>query len=514
VARGAEEFSNLAGALTQGDIADNFLKLGMSLDGVGESSAKYIASFARYGLLQGRTFDQLTASTKQYLLEVDQIARITGNTRKQQEDEQQKSLANVMFRAKVEQMRTEGQTEAAAELEKYVNGLSGPLADAARATLTGIPLTEEAAMANLMMGNAISENLIAIQNGTKATAALSRTQQAAEQGIKTFGPLMQYTGDIAGGAAIQMFDMAAIARRQNEIMEKEGVTAEEAAKRAQQELMAQQGATQGFTSAQQAVAGSAKDLQNLSFTLVKNAIPAVDAFASRLKKVTDMIDRQFGGVASTPASLGGPGGGRSPGGPVSQTQREFMDTMYKTLLDEATKQGVKNPEVIARLGTAQSALETGYGRRLAGGQNYFGIKARPGEASTSAATTEYVNGQLVNVNDQFRRYGNMQESASDYVKFLRENKRYSSVLGAGTLDEAISAQGRSGYATDPAYASKLSSIASSFESTTSTNARATQQDTTSQFSDFFTRMLDTLDSMNSTQRAQLGVSEKQLRVSQ
>ncbi len=506
VARGAEEFSNLAGAMTQGNTAEGFLKLGMSFDQIGESSAKYVSAFARYGLLQGKTFDELRNSTQNYLLEVDQIARITGNTRRQQEEEQQKNLANVRFRAKIETMRAEGQAEQAAELEKYVNGLTGPMADAARATLTGIPLTEEAAMANLVMGNALSESVVAIQNGAKATGELSKAQQAAQQGVKTFGGLMQYTGDIAGGAGAQLFDMATIARRQTEIMEKEGVTAEEAARRAQEELIAQKGSTQGFVDAQKSVAGSAKDLQNLSFTLVKNVIPAVDAFASGLKKVTGYIDKKFGGTPSaTPEGMGGPGAGRmdykkafdsrseaekitrpeaaqtrdtakptteKPSGPASQSQKEFMDSMYKTLLAEATKQGVKNPEVIARLGTAQSALETGYGKHTAGSQNYFGIKARPGEGGTGVATQEFINGKMVTVNDKFRKYGSMQESAADYVKFLQENKRYKGVLGAGTLQEAIAEQGKTGYATDPKYAEKLSSIAGRIQDQTKNLAGA------------------------------------------
>jgi hypothetical protein len=119
--------------MTQGEIGLGFQKLGLGFDQIGESSAKYVSAFSRYGLTQGKTFDELKASTQNYILEVDQIARITGNTRKQQEEEQQKNLANVRFRAKIEEMRASGQTEQAAELEKYVNGLTGPMADAARA---------------------------------------------------------------------------------------------------------------------------------------------------------------------------------------------------------------------------------------------------------------------------------------------------------------------------------------------------------------------------------------------
>jgi flagellum-specific peptidoglycan hydrolase FlgJ len=140
--------------------------------------------------------------------------------------------------------------------------------------------------------------------------------------------------------------------------------------------------------------------------------------------------------------------------PFEGSQKEFYDKMYSTLLDEAKKQGVENPEVIARLGTAQSAIETGYGKHLANGNNYFGIKARPGdEGSGDVMTTEYINGQFVKMNQKFRKYNNMEESAADYVKFLKENGRYKKVLASTTIEEAIDAIGKSGYAGDnPLYA--------------------------------------------------------------
>lgn len=146
----------------------------------------------------------------------------------------------------------------------------------------------------------------------------------------------------------------------------------------------------------------------------------------------------------------------------TQEQKEFMDKMYNTLLDQAKKQGVANPEIIARLGVAQSAIETGYGKSTAGGQNYFGIKAGKGQASVTAQTEEYdaAKGAMVKQQAAFRKYGSMEESAADYVKFLKENQRYKDVLAAKTLDEAIVAQSMSGYATDPRYGEKLAKVAS------------------------------------------------------
>lgn len=159
------------------------------------------------------------------------------------------------------------------------------------------------------------------------------------------------------------------------------------------------------------------------------------------------------------AAMGKEGG--TGGKPMSGTSKEFYDNIYKTLLEEAKKAKVANPEAIARLGAAQSSLETGYGKSLAGGNNYFGIKAKQGDANASMVDTQEWDpkqGKYVTTKAGFRKYGNMQESAADYIKFLQENPRYKDVLNAKTTQEAIQAQGKTGYATDPSYANKLASI--------------------------------------------------------
>lgn len=148
--------------------------------------------------------------------------------------------------------------------------------------------------------------------------------------------------------------------------------------------------------------------------------------------------------------------------PVATTQdrKEFVDKMYNTLLEQAKKQGVANPEVIARLGVAQSALETGYGKSTAGGQNFFGIKAGKGQPSVMAETEEFdaAKGVMVKQQAAFKKYSSMEESAADYIKFLKENQRYKEVLQAKTIDDAILAQSLTGYATDPRYGQKLATI--------------------------------------------------------
>jgi hypothetical protein len=117
--------------------------------------------------------------------------------------------------------------------------------------------------------------------------------------------------------------------------------------------------------------------------------------------------------------------------------------------------GFKNPEAIARVGAAQSALETGYGKALAGGNNYFGIK---GSGGNKQSTKEYSPERgYYTSNESFRTYNGMEDSAADYLR-LMQNPRYAKVAAAQTPEEAIAHQSRSGYATSPQYGSSLRAI--------------------------------------------------------
>jgi flagellar protein FlgJ len=111
---------------------------------------------------------------------------------------------------------------------------------------------------------------------------------------------------------------------------------------------------------------------------------------------------------------------------------------------------------------AQAALETGWGRRLVGGDgshNLFGIKATGWNgAKVNSATHEFVGGVRQNQRDDFRAYGSIHESFRDYARLMR-NDRYAGALAAGD-DPArfASALQRAGYATDPSYAAKITAI--------------------------------------------------------
>ena len=148
---------------------------------------------------------------------------------------------------------------------------------------------------------------------------------------------------------------------------------------------------------------------------------------------------------------------------------------------DAAKQAEADTGVPATFMISQAALETGWGRkeiRNADGTpsyNLFGVKAGSNwkGATTDVTTTEYVNGKPQKTVAKFRAYGSYAESFADYAKVMKETPRYANAVAkaqvasrvtasSGTVVAAAAgfAQGlqKAGYATDPAYADKLTRV--------------------------------------------------------
>lgn len=114
---------------------------------------------------------------------------------------------------------------------------------------------------------------------------------------------------------------------------------------------------------------------------------------------------------------------------------------------------------------AQWALETGWGaatpKDLQTGQeshNLFGVKGEGPGGSVRARTKEFVNGREVETVASFRAYNSPLESIVEHAHLLTTS-RYAPARAAGTdVHRWAQMLGPLGYATDPAYGSKLSQI--------------------------------------------------------
>jgi flagellar protein FlgJ len=113
----------------------------------------------------------------------------------------------------------------------------------------------------------------------------------------------------------------------------------------------------------------------------------------------------------------------------------------------------------------QAGHETGWGRseiKMPDGStsfNLFGIKAGAGWTGKVAEvrTTEYINGTPQKVVAKFRAYDSYEASFRDYANLINQNPRYAQARQqTGSSYAFASGLQKAGYATDPAYAAKLS----------------------------------------------------------
>jgi flagellar protein FlgJ len=147
---------------------------------------------------------------------------------------------------------------------------------------------------------------------------------------------------------------------------------------------------------------------------------------------------------------------------LDDSSSEFQNRMVRHAAEASRTTGIP-----ANLMLGQAALESGWGKRELKGAdgtpsyNLFGIKATgnwDGKV-VEATTTEYINGVKQKRIEKFRAYDSYADSFKDFASMIRNNPRYENVL-ANLQDVNAYAQAmqKSGYATDPNYASKLSSV--------------------------------------------------------
>lgn len=185
--------------------------------------------------------------------------------------------------------------------------------------------------------------------------------------------------------------------------------------------------------------------------------------------IARQLERQMGiaqGITAKPAVANPmPVDPMHPDAPVAIPQKGAAAFIQEHT--DAAAAAEKATGIPAKFMIAQAAHETGWGRKEiknADGStsfNLFGIKAGPNwkGATTDVTTTEYYGGKPHKVTQTFRAYGSYAESFADYASTMKNSPRYAAVVAAGH-DAGGFARGlqKAGYATDPAYATKLTKM--------------------------------------------------------
>lgn len=171
--------------------------------------------------------------------------------------------------------------------------------------------------------------------------------------------------------------------------------------------------------------------------------------------------------ASTAMSTAEPAAARASGAvPAAGTSSAQREAFVREMLPHA-EAAARQLGVAPRTLIAHAALETGWGRSMprgADGQpsyNLFGVKAGASwqGAAVAATTLEFEGGVAASRVERFRAYESPGASFGDYVGLLRGSARYAAAIGTGDDAAAFArALQQGGYATDPDYARKLTSV--------------------------------------------------------
>ncbi|PKO42746.1 MAG: flagellar assembly peptidoglycan hydrolase FlgJ [Betaproteobacteria bacterium HGW-Betaproteobacteria-3] len=201
-------------------------------------------------------------------------------------------------------------------------------------------------------------------------------------------------------------------------------------------------------------------------------------WGGRAGGLADMIERQLSrNMPATPSGVSNPDlpSGRERGaGAPSMTGRPVgiapgganpEQVAFVQKMSVHAQAAERETGVPASFILGQAALESGWGRgeiRNGDGSrafNLLGVKATGNwkGATTDVVTTEYVDGKAMKTVEKFRAYGSYQEAFSDYARMISNSTRYGDVVrGARTAESFATGMQKAGYATDPAYANKLS----------------------------------------------------------
>jgi len=216
------------------------------------------------------------------------------------------------------------------------------------------------------------------------------------------------------------------------------------AKLIEQQLGRQMGIADGQSAVAANAAGNslplaASDARHLQYQTVLGSQPTSAAYASSFAPIST--------IGKTPDNIA--------------TSQAFVNRVWPHAVEASRSTGIP-PQFLV----GHSALESGWGRNEilkadgSSSHNLFGIKAGKSwtGATVDATTTEYINGQPQKVVERFRAYGSYEEAFRDYANLLRNNSRYSGVIGSQDGTEFAQRLQQAGYATDPMYADKLSRI--------------------------------------------------------
>lgn len=207
---GAKRFGRLTRTLRQQEAG--LTRLGMTQQDVNEGFADYVEMMAASGQLRGRSDRELTAGAANYLTEIDKLARVTGKSRKELQDEMNQRMQAANFNIMASRLSGEALQNFTNNTQFTSDMMGSEFADALTDMADGV---SQSPFAQVLESNVPGLKALAEANATGAISQAEYQQrlQALMPEITKFADGMGEAGSTQL-AGVEGFDsmMAAVGR--------------------------------------------------------------------------------------------------------------------------------------------------------------------------------------------------------------------------------------------------------------------------------------------------------------
>lgn len=295
---GAETFAEITRKLTQ-DTDVSLRRLGLSAEQMGESTEAFLTRQTRLGMSQGMTATQLAASTTSYIKELDVLSKVTGQSRKAIQDQQDAALSETRFRASMEGLRgtvDQGAINSILNFQSSISDMDSSLGAGVRDLASGFTATEAARRAEFVTGGRASKIMAQLQSGQiNELQAREQMQQALRDNREQLVFAGRALGDNASiiGNTAGLFDII------NAEMGTNGEFIKKATDAQKGQIGGANALTNNLVDVQQDLERAQIELQRLFFKAMPMAGKAAKMFSDKLSsaaiKANNFFADKFGG---------------------------------------------------------------------------------------------------------------------------------------------------------------------------------------------------------------------------
>ncbi len=214
--QGAKRLAELGKGIKNSQLGNELARMGYSTEQINESMAKYGGMLAKTGALQGMSNSQLIAQTGQYLQNLDAVSKLTGQTKKDLEEQRAQRLKDAQFRYITGRMDAKSQEE----LNAFLDTLPPELQQGAKEIIATGTATTDAGKAFMTYMSGSSAKLLNINQQIEKTGKFtsdnarelnSAVQNEAKQVAKSplAGNMMKFGDQYAQGVFVGIANVAA-----------------------------------------------------------------------------------------------------------------------------------------------------------------------------------------------------------------------------------------------------------------------------------------------------------------